>query len=445
MGFPSAFLRWAALAMLAVSAACAPDIATDSDTPETLPFDPASDPPKIPQPTNLAMDPSTGLISFAVLGVHLPDDCVQATEMSQAQCEFYKYLESLDGFPTDLEATVPATAPVLLSSRPSKVLVVDGTKSEVVSDLRMRWNAATSQLAMLPSEGWDVGRTYHLGIRGYAQGIRSEQGRDFVASPPYFMFKQTEPLTCGATSAAAIGSCQWATLLAGPGITNEQIFKDLSDLEAIRVLYAESRLWDVLASKGMPKLEVAAAWSFPTHSASVIELNPTLEKLPKVVSSTQISLQVKGAVDAESITAFTLTKPGSVFLLDLTALDQEQPDLKAGIPPFELSIEGNSLRLKTASPMTDGHTMAILVTDAATGGGKPLVPAPMTALLKSRGTLLDEAGRSTVEGVSDDDAKQLEPARSDLGLLIDDPLFGLLTKLKRENIVYVYAFDFPNP
>jgi len=325
------------------------------------------------------------------------------------------------------------------------VLVVDGTTSEVVSDLWMRWDAATSQLAMLPSEGWDVGRTYHLGIRGYAQGIRSEQGRDFVASPPYFMFKQTEPLTCGAKGAAEIASCQWATLLSGPGISNEQIFKDLSDLEAIRVLYAESRLWDVLASKGMPKQEVAAAWSFPTHSASVIELNPTLEKLPKVASATAIELTVKGALDSDSFTPFTLAKPGSVFLLDLTELDQEQPDLQKGVPPFQLAVEGNVITLTTSAAMTDGHTMAILVTDAAKGGGKPLVPAPMTALLKSRGKLVDEAGHSTVEGVSDDDAKQLEPARSDLGLLIDDPLFGLLTKLKRENIVYVYAFDFPNP
>ena len=95
--------------------------------------------------------------------------------------------------------------------------------------------------------------------------------------------------------------------------------------------------------------------------------------------------------------------------------------------------------------MTDGHLMAILVTKGATGGGRPLAAAPMTVLLRGRGKLLDDAGRSTVEGVSDADASQLEPGRTDLASLLDDQLFAQLTKLKREDIVYVYAFTFPNP
>ncbi len=448
MGTPSAFLRCAAGAALGLVISCAPDIATDDDLPEILPFDPAAVPAQIPQPTHLVIDPATGLISFAAVGVQVPADCATASTMSQAQCEFYQYLEQLDGFPTDLEATVPASAAPTLASLTAthNLVAVDTSSGQLATDLLVRWDAATKQIAFVPKSGWEIGRSYHLGVRGYDDGIRSEQGKRFVSSVPYLLFKQTESLTCGATTAADLRSdCPFAALLAGPGISQEQLFRDLSDLEAIRVSYDKDLgLWDVLDSKGhLPKEQVAAAWSFPTHSSSVIELNPTLGKLPKVTSPQTIELQVKGPIDEDSLSVWALGGAGSVFLLDLTEL--EKMDLAKGIPAFAIEVEGSKLTLRTTAAMTDGHLMALLVTKEAKGGGRSLVAAPMTVLLRGRGKLLDEAGHSTVEGVSDADASQLEPGRVDLGLLLDDPLFSQLTKLAREDIVYVYAFTFPTP
>lgn len=448
MGTPSAFLRCAAGAALGLVISCAPDIATDSDMPEILPFDPAAVPAQIPQPTHIVMDPGTGLISFAAVGVQVPGDCATASTMSQAQCEFYQYLEKLDGFPTDLEATVPASAAPGLASLtvPKNLVVVDTSTGSLVTDLAVRWDEATRQIAFVPKSGWDIGRSYHLGVRGYDDGIRSEQGKRFVSSVPYLLFKQTESLTCGATTAAELrNDCPFAALLAGPGISQEQLFRDLSDLEAIRVSYdRDLDLWGVLASRGsLPKEQVAAAWSFPTHSASVIELNPTLGKLPKVPSPDAIELQVKGPIDAASLSPWALGVKGSIFLLDLTEL--EKMDLAKGVPPFAIEVEGSRITLRAQSALPEGHLMAVLVTQVATGGGRPLVAAPMTVLLRGKGKLLDDAGHSTVEGVSDADASQLEPGRADLGALLDDQLFAQLTQLKREDIAYVYAFTFPNP
>jgi hypothetical protein len=433
----------------AVVIACAPDIATDDDMSETLPFDPAATPPLLPQPTNLIVNPATGRLDFGVVGMKVPKDCAAQADMPVAQCELYRYLEALDGFPTDTSATAPTTAPVELSSlrRPGAVVVVDATREALVTDLQAVYDAAGKQIAVVPRAGWQVGRTYFVGIRGYAGGIRSSAGRPFVASVPYLMLKQTSSLTCGARTAAELDPrCPWAVVAATPQSTPAQLFRDLSDLESIRVLYDQDlRLWDVLSRVGsLPRAEAATAWAIPMHSGSVIELNPTLGRLPRVVSSSRIELAVNGDLQPDTLSPAGFATPGTVYLLDLTAL--EKNDLAGGLPAFSVTWDGKALALQATAPLVDGHLVCILVSTGVTNpAGTPLVAPPMTVLLRSRGELVDAAGRSQVEGVTDADAAELEQGRRDLKELLDDPLFQAVTHLERESIAYVYAFTFPNP
>ncbi len=445
--------RWAgwgaSLAVACIATACTPDIAQDRDTPETMPFDPAADPPLLPQPTDLLINPTTGRIDFAVVGLHVPDDCASQPNDALAQCEFYQYLEGLDGFPTDLSATAPVTAPVDLrtASVPDDLVVVDATRGKLVESIAASSDTATQSLAITPQGGWDVGTTYLFGIRGYAAGLRSEQGRMYVASVPYFLLKRDESLTCGAASAAQLDpSCPYVKLLEAPDKDAASIFSDLSDLEGIRQLYAYGdKLWSSLdAIGGLPKDEAATAWAFPTHSASVVELNPTLGMLPQVVDSATIRLGFKGTMDATTLSAFRLGAPGSVFLLDLTALAAN--DLVGGLPKFAVSVANHAISLAAEQPLADGHLIAILMTNAVTNAaGMPFVPAPLTVLLRARGPLVDAFGASLVDGVSDSDAVAAEAGRKDLAELLDNPTFASLTGLERESLVYVYAFTFPQP
>ncbi len=106
--------------------------------------------------------------------------------------------------------------------------------------------------------------------------------------------------------------------------------------------------------------------------------------------------------------------------------------------------------------MTDGDLYGIILTipsaedQAARNGvtspdGRPIVPSPVTVLLRSRGPIVNAAGESLVSGITDEDGAPLEAGRLQLMDLPDDPTFGAAAKVTRENVAYLYAFEFPNP
>jgi hypothetical protein len=188
----------------------------------------------------------------------------------------------------------------------------------------------------------------------------------------------------------------------------------------------------------LPKKETAMAWAFQTHSASVVELNPPAGQKPKKVSETELRLTVKGDLDPQTIKPFTATEQGSVIVLDVT--DPQNPAL----PDFAAKYENSELVLQFGAPLVDNHSYCLLLTNTLTNSqGLPLVPATMSALLRARGKLVD-ADKSVISGLSDEDAQVLEPARQQLAALLDDPGFQNLTALTREDLVFLYAFTFPD-
>jgi hypothetical protein len=70
----------------------------------------------------------------------------------------------------------------------------------------------------------------------------------------------------------------------------------------------------------------------------------------------------------------------------------------------------------------------------------PLVASPVSVLLTLTAPLVDTAGHSTVSGVGDAEAAQLEAGRLGLAPLLDNPIFAPLTGITRANLVYAYAF-----
>src|SRR5678815_5212387 len=55
---------------------------------------------RAPQPTGLIINPGTGKIDFALAGTPLPEDCSTQQVLTQAQCQFGQWLQTLNGFPT---------------------------------------------------------------------------------------------------------------------------------------------------------------------------------------------------------------------------------------------------------------------------------------------------------------------------------------------------------
>src|SRR5688572_8963817 len=115
-----------ALSLVGVGFGCAPDIATDP-LPEAMEFELQTTPPRAPEPSSLIVNRETGRIDFSLAGLSLPEDCSQQRVLSPAECEFDRYLETLDGYPTLSTARAPVTAALALDTvRPGKNLVIIG-------------------------------------------------------------------------------------------------------------------------------------------------------------------------------------------------------------------------------------------------------------------------------------------------------------------------------
>jgi len=425
-----------------------PDVGQDP-VPAALEFDPTGEPARVPAPIDLVINPETGFIDFSMIGVDVPDVC-DGEGMAVANCEFLQYLESLDGFPTVLPATAPVSDAVDMATAilQTNVILIDATAGELVdkNGLTLAFDEVTKQLIIDSPTGWQPGVKYVLGVKGGADGVKAQGGVEMVGSPIMFLLKKEESLLCGAADAEAISEdCPYYGLLFEMGMNDAEVREGLVVLEGLRQMIEGSGMWQALQEvAGMTKADAAVAWSFPTHSASVVEIDPSKPILPEVVSSTEIRLGFKGGIDSATAKVWSMAKPGNIFVLDLTEL--EKGDLAKGLPKATAAVDGDQIVLTLDAPFTDGHTMGLLISKGLTDEeGVAFVPSPVTVLLRASGPLVDESGKSLVDDISDGDAAMLEAGRKDLALLLDDEMFAGFTKLSRPDLVYVYAFDFPNP
>ena len=477
---PARSLAWLAAMSAWCAVGCAPDV--PSEAPPAFvefEFDPAASPAKSFEPTSLVVNERTGLIDLSAAGIEVPaldaaNGCEGQSAMPVAQCEFYQYLETLDGFPTLATGTTPASAALDLATvkLPHDLFIYDLQRERAVSDVDVSFDASSGELQFEARAGWDVGTSYLVGVRGYGHGVASTQGAPAVSSIIYALLKSPGSLSCGATRAEQVDvTCEAYGLLAGDArfaslpaaAKHDAIAENLLQLEQLRTYYLGQSehmpvdIWATLErSAEMPKDEVAIAWFFNTHSASVVELNPARDLVPAIVSGSEIRLVVKGTLDPDSLRAFSLENPdGTVFLLDVDKLAQNVADPRA-LPPFEPRYADGRIFLKTTDPgnsFIEGDTYALLLTNELTDAqGAPIVASPLSVLLRTRGALVDAEGVSQISGFSAADAQLLEQGRSQFARLFDDPLIQSATMsagrpagLSREQVAYLYGFAFVNP
>ena len=440
-----------------VAAGCVPDLPGD-DTgpfPEQMQFDPNSTPPRVPEPTSLLINQTTGLIDFSLSGLDVPVDCTMPAPLSQAQCEFYQYLETLDGFPTTTPARAPASAalnPATVTAG-TNVVVVAATSPlpTKVAGLTVGFATPSNYVTIRPMPSWNIGTTYLAAVRGYATGVRAASGVEVAASPTMSLLKAEEPLTCGATSPAELDPSCTGFALVSSSIPDDdaRARATVFQLEAIRsALNTRGAYTAMAAIGGIPKAELAVLWTFPIHSNSVAELDPSAGLVPMVTAPNEIRVAVQGPVDPTTVTPFTFgVGYGSVVLVDLTNL--LGGNLPGGFPAVTATFTDGNIVITGAAPFTAGHQLGIFMLrddDAPPPGikdpmGRPLVPSPVSKLLTLSGTLVDTAGHSTVSGVADTDAAMLEAGRAQLAMFFDSP-GAAIAGIKRSTLVYTFAFQF---
>ncbi|MES1206002.1 MAG: hypothetical protein ABUS79_08690 [Pseudomonadota bacterium] len=426
---------------------CTPDIPRDP-VPQAMEFDPEAMPPRVPQPTGLIINRQTGRIDLSLAGTPVPADCATLLAGEIAECEFNQYLQSLDGFPTVTPASAPATAALDLATLTAGTNVVvtaakgAGAGAGVDVEVAVGFDTAGRQVTVRPRSSWDVGETYWLGVRGYGAGVRTADGGRVVGSATQYLLKQETPLTCGAANPSALDPACPAFALLSQTRPADEAAASLFQLEGIRLAYIAGGGWDLMAAAGLPKEEVAVLWGFPIHSASVAELDPTAGLVPKATAVDEIRIAVNGTVASATVTPFIpAVQFGTVVFMDLTAA--QGGNLVTGFPAFDVTVAAGEIVIKGRAPFVAGHQYGVFmlngIHDAA---GAPLVPSPVSVLLRLRGALVDKDAHSTIPTVSDGDAAMLEAGRLQLATLFDTPTFASLTRVMREQLVYCFAFPF---
>jgi len=441
------------IALAALAGACVPDVGSDP-IPTAMQFDLTATPPRAPQPTFLVVNPVTKHIDFSLAGIDIPADCATQTALTQADCQFDQWLQTLNGFPSVTPASAPASGPLdpaTLTLGGNVVAVAAARAMAPVTDTTVRFDDASTSLTLSPPP-WTLGEFYWIGVRGYKNGVLDAAGRDVVGSPTMALLKQETSLTCDAATPADVDPHCPAYAVVAQGSPDAMTAAGrLIQLEQIRQAYLAGPApglggFDVMAAAGLPKEETAVLWGFPIHTNSVPVLVPPTEAVPRVPANNQILVGVQGPVDPTTVSAFVVTQHnGPVVVMDLTAAGAG--DLSAGLPPVaaqyvqDPATGAGAIAIQAAAPFPAGHTIGLFFTNAITSpDGEPLVASPVSVLLTLTAPLVDGSGHSTVSGFSDADAATLEQGRQGLAQVLDNATLVALTGLTRSKIVYAYAF-----
>jgi hypothetical protein len=373
------------LALAALAGACTPDIPTDP-IPTAMQFDLTSTPPRAPQPSFLLLDAS-GHINFAQANIDLPGDCAAQTALTQADCQFDKWLQTLDGFPSVSPASAPASGPLDKATlTPGENVVVATHAGTPVTNVAVSFDDASNSVTVTPSQPWALGEFYWIGVRGYKDGVRDAAGGEVVGSPTMALVKQDDSLTCDAPDPTQLDpQCSSFRVVAQSSPDAMTAVERIFQLEQIRLAYKNAMGFEAIGAAGLPKDQTAVLWGFPIHTNSVPVLVPNTAAVPHVPAANQIVVAVQGPVDPATVSAFVVTNA------------IKSPD------------------------------------------GAPLVASPVSVLLTLTAPL-EEGGHSLVSGFSDADAVALEMGRQGLAKVLDNPVFSPLTGVTRANIVYAYAF-----
>lgn len=475
------------LPLLALFAACDPDVERSPAGPPTIiaMFDPAG--AVVPTPNDLAKSPTTGKIVVP----EKPTD-------TAAQREFNKsYLELLDGFPHESTATVRVSGPLAPETvNPRTVIGIDITAAPAEVALAPQL-VADAIVVPPPGGAWVRGHRYAIALIGGPNGVRGAGGEEVLGSPTWTLVSSKSPLVTCADLAAP--DCA-PTVDVIPSHESDPVARlneqthSAIQLEQIRRGYAP--LLDALEARGIPRTSVPILWTFSIIDAGEVTFDPANNVIPfpsdivrangkvnlpnpktgkpltpeECGAATDAQIQLtcglntldgfstlappisessneRGAVMQATVDPASLN-PKSVGLVPLAS---QAPAAERTAPKYTPCIgctsspdaDGNpqtapqQLQWKLDAPLDEKTTyFAFVTTDVKDDKGKAVIANPVFALLRSVAPLVID-GRTAVDVLTDDQAKQLEPLRAALA-----PAFDGLEKQGVPRTSLALAFPF---
>jgi hypothetical protein len=279
-----------AVGFAAFLAACTPDVGSVTNPAlVTIEFDPGAIPAVVPQPNNLALDPSTGLVNVPPN----PGDTPTQTAFNQT------YLDTLDGFPMESTATVTTSGDLDPASLASGVLVLDITNPAAPSTVTVTpsytsngadaGGGTLSIPGFLPGGQWQRAHTYAVVVIGGSQpgAVKGATGLEVTGSSTWGLIASTSNCQTLSACGPLVPLCAFPD--GGPGgpgsgclPTTDLIpsAADAAQLQPLQSGYAP--LLAALAGPpfNIPRTNVAILWTFSITTQAEVTFDPANTVIP---------------------------------------------------------------------------------------------------------------------------------------------------------------------
>ncbi len=390
-------------------------------------FDP--DAKAIPMPNDAVRDATTGMLD-------LPNDTPkELARLTDAEKEFYDYLETLDGWSSLMTATVDLTGPIDPATvTPDTFQVWHWTDTpERMDDVRIEISDDGTRLYLDPPRtGWIRGDRYAVMLRGGPDGVIGANGERVECDAAFYFLRQTEPLDTPEHERAF------------PGDTAEERHDNATKLETIRKDIAP--MFDRFETDGIPRDEVAALWAFTVTTRTELAMDKASQRMPLPIDlmldpdtghvdlplapwDSAMEVEVKTrlreftgfGLSSELLFEFTApidttTFDGAVHLYKLdpvptevpitaTLMDDHMHVILDPAPEIQRLDEGSRYLVEVDNSLRDVE-------------GRPIVTMPAGHFLQGKSPVYD--GTDTlVAGLDTVDAHKLENARSQIQTTLD--------------------------
>jgi len=389
-------------------------------------FDP--DAKSIPMPNDAVRDRELGRLD-------LPNDTPKELALlTDAEKEFYDYLETLDGWSSLMTATVELTGAIDPATVTMDTFQVWhwGTAPERLDDVRIEIAADGKKLYLDPPRtGWIRGDRYAVLLRGGPHGVVGAQGERVECDAAFYFLRQTEALDTPEHERAF------------PGDTAAERHDNAVKLENIRQDIAP--IFDRFETDGIPRDEVAALWAFTVTTRTELAMDKSSQRMPLPIdlmldpdtghvdlplAPWDSTMETEVKLRLREFTGFGLS---SDMLFELTA--PVDSTTLSGDSVHLFRIEGTPVEVPATVTLMDDHmhvivspgeqrldedTRYLVVVDDSVRDveGRHIVTMPAGHFLKGKSPVWNGTA-SLVSGVDAIDAHKLENARSQIQTILD--------------------------
>jgi dienelactone hydrolase len=445
-------------------------------------FDPTAVPPIIPTPTDLVRDPATGMLNVSTYPTS-----------TEADIEFTRFLNSLDGWPADMTVDLPISGELDEESLEKAMLLyeIGGTEKAPtltkLEDFTVTYSATAGELTLTPTGGFKRGAQYAALVLGGENGLKNKD-TSFATTPRRQSLMHLVLITdppCNyddtlnrCTQIRIDGPCHddYAGKIGGmDGITKCTI------IEQVRRKF-DGLLRKIVPMEGIAREDILAMQTFTITSQTEMLMDPigagilplpndmlldpdtglvNMPENPLIPENMRVMLntldgfttvgpaftQVGGKIDPATISPETLAS--SMLAVDVTATlggTSTMADFE-----FTWDEKLGAIIARPRAPLKENNQYAIVFFSQLEDGemnpkggvtddqGRRVIPSKFFALLRSKAPLFDfETGKSLISVLDDTYAEGMEGARQ-----MFEPLFDKahdLLGFGREDMVTAWVY-----